>query len=142
MSSGRVAQMAKKVTLDGLGDAIKDILEEYGGEVRENLGQITKSVTQAGVQALRSESAATFGTTKRRKQKYAKTWTSRFDPGRVRFQGTIYNTQAGLPHLLENGHVTRNGTGRTFGKVPGREHIAKVERELEKLFEAEVMAKL
>ena len=134
--------MAKKVTLNNLGAAIREVLEEYDGEVNQNLQQITKNVTQQSVKALRSESAATFGTTSRRKKKYAKTWTSRFEPGRLYSVGTIYNTQPGLPHLLENGHVTRNGTKRTFGKVPGREHIKKVEDELKKLFEAEVKAKL
>lgn len=131
-----------KVTLDNLGDAIRDVLNEYGDDVRANLAQITKSVTQQGVKALRSESAATFGTTNKRKKKYANTWTSTVTTGRTSTQGTIYNTQPGLPHLLENGHVSRNGTGRTFGTVPGREHITKVERELERLFESEVKSKL
>lgn len=143
MSSGRAARMAK-VTLDNLGDAIRDVLDEYGDEVRANLAQITKSVTQQGVKALRSESAVTFGTTNKRKKKYANTWTSTVTTGRTSTQGTIYNTQPGLPHLLENGHVSRNGTGRNKGKqfVEGREHIAKVERELERLFESEVKSKL
>ena len=134
--------MAKKVTINNLDKAIKDALEEYGGEVKENLAAVTKSVTQQGVKALRSESASTFGTTKKRKKKYSKTWTSTMQTGRLSTQGTIYNTQAGLPHLLENGHVSRNGTGRTFGNVPGREHIAKVERELSEIFMREVSSKL
>ena len=134
--------MAKKVTLDNLDDAIKDILKDYESDVSGNLAKITKSVTQTGVKALKSESAATFKTTSKRKKKYAQTWTSKFTTGRLSSQGTIYNTQPGLPHLLENGHVSRNGTGRVFGRVPGREHIAKVESKLEKLFETEVKAKL
>ena len=134
--------MAKKVTLDNLDDAIKEILDEYGKEVSSNMALITKSVTQQGVKALKSESEATFGTSKTRKKKYAKTWTSQFQSGRVSSQGVIYNTQPGLPHLLEHGHVCRNGTGRTFGFVPGRVHIAKVESKLEKIFVQEVEKKL
>lgn len=134
--------MAKRVTISNLDKAIKDALEEYGGEVKENLDQITKSVAQQGVKALKSESASTFGTTKKRKKKYAKTWTSTTQTGRLSTQGTIYNTQAGLPHLLENGHVSRNGTGREFGFVKGREHISKVEKALESIFEREVKSKL
>lgn len=136
--------MAKKITLNNLESAIKEALSEYEEDVKTNLAMITKSVTQQGVKALRSESAATFGTTKRRKKKYAKTWTSSTVTGRTSTQGTIYNTQPGLPHLLENGHVVRNGSGRTFDRsfVEGREHIAKVERELERLFEQEVISKL
>ena len=136
--------MAKKVTINNLAAAIEDVLSDYGDEVRQNMTAITKNVTQQGVKALRSESAETFGTTKKRKRKYAKTWTSTFSAGRVSSQGTIYNTQPGLPHLLENGHVSRNGTGRNKGKqfVEGREHIAKVEKELMSIFEKEVMTKL
>lgn len=134
--------MANKVTADNLASTIEKMLAEYGDEVKTNLDAITKSVTQQGVKALKSESAMMFGTTSKHKKKYAQTWTSRFQTGRVSAQGTIYNTQPGLPHLLENGHVSRNGTGRTFGTVQGREHIRKVEQELIKTFEREVMAKL
>ena len=134
--------MAKKVTLEGLESAVKQILDDYDNDVKNNLASIVGDVTKKGVLALRSESATTFGTTKARKKKYAKTWTSTFQTGRVSMQGTIYNTQAGLPHLLENGHVLRNGTKRTFGFVQGREHIAKVEKELERLLEQEVKSKL
>ena len=134
--------MAKKVTLEGLEAAIKQTLDNYNNEVKTNLEAITREVTKKGVQALKAESAEKFGTTKKRREKYAKTWASTFESKRVNSTGIIYNRQAGLPHLLENGHVSRNGTGRTFGRVQGREHIAKVEAELERIFEQEVRNKL
>ena len=134
--------MAKKVTLAGLEDAVNQILDAYGNEVAKNLEAITKDITRKGVQAIQAESAEKFGTTKKRTQKYSKTWTSKFESKKFYSTGIIYNKQAGLPHLLENGHVTRNGTGRTFGRVQGREHIGKVEAELERLFEEEVRSKL
>ena len=142
MSSARVARMAKKVTIDNFDETIERMLAEYGVEVKENLDVITKKVTQQGVKALKSESAITFKTTSKHKKKYADTWTSRFQTGRISSQGTIYNTQPSLPHLLENGHVSRNGSGRTFGFVQGREHIRKVEQKLIDTFEREVIAKL
>lgn len=134
--------MAKKVTLDNLAEAVEATLQEYGDEVAKNVAEVTKAVTKKGVEALRSESASTFGTTKKHKKKYAKTWTSTFTTGRTSSQGTIYNTQPGLPHLLENGHVSKNGTGRVFGFVPGRKHISKVEDELARIYEKEVKNKL
>ena len=134
--------MAKKVTLDSLEAEIKGILDEYGNKVRSNLTEITKAVTKQGVQALKSESKAKFGTTSKRKKKYANTWTSSMETTRVSAQGTLYNTQPGLPHLLENGHVSRNGTGRTFGIVKGREHISSVENELETVFMREIEKRL
>lgn len=131
-----------KLTLDNFGKEMEKILEEYSDDVKGNLDAATKKVMTQGVKLLRSESKSKFGTTPTRDKKYAATWTSSFESGRLSAQGTIYNTQAGLPHLLENGHVTRNGTGRTLGSVKGREHIAPVEKEIETVFEREVKNRL
>lgn len=134
--------MAKKVTYADFSKTIKSFLSEYGDDVKNNVTEATQKVTKEGVRRLKSESRDTFGTVKKRKKKYANTWTSTFITGRTSSQGTIYNTQAGLPHLLENGHVSRNGTGRTYGKVSGKTHIATVEKEIETIFEREVTSKL
>lgn len=133
--------MASKITVDKLDAEVKKILSQYGDEVSANLGEIVTEITQKGVKALKSESAATFGESKQRKKKYKNTWTSKMVTGRLSKQGTIYNTQAGLPHLLENGHALVSG-GRKIGEVAGRKHIAKVEDELVRLFEREVKTKL
>ena len=130
------------IKLDDLDKAVKDILEDYAGDVKHNLDTITRDITKKGVSALKGESQQKFGTSGKHKQKYARTWTSKTEVGRMYTRGTIYNTQAGLPHLLENGHVSRNGSGRILGNVAGREHIAPVENELIRLFEREVYSKL
>ncbi len=129
------------ITVDRLEAEVKKILKEYGDDTSRNLTQITNQVTKKGVQALKAESAATFGESKQRKKKYKNTWTSTMVTKRLSSQGTIYNTQAGLPHLLEKGHALVAG-GRKIGEVPGRVHIAKVEDELIRLFEKEVKSKL
>lgn len=129
--------MATKVTIDNLDKEIKKIFDEYSGSVMSNLDQITRQTTKKGVQALKSESKSTFGTVKKRKKKYASTWTSKFETGRLSRQGIIYNTQAGLPHLLEHGHAKVNG-----GRVQGRAHIEPVEQKLVTEYEREVKARL
>lgn len=131
-----------KLTLDNFAKEVEKILGEYSEDVKGNLDAATKQVLKQGVKLMRSESQATFGTTNKRDQKYAKTWTTQFETGRFSTQGYLYNTQAGLPHLLENGHVSRNGTGRTNGFVKGRTHIAPVEKEIVEAFEREVKNKL
>lgn len=128
---------SKKVTVDTLDDAIRDILKEYDDDVSQNLTEITKRITREGVKALKSESKSKFGTSRSRKKKYASTWTSQMETGRFSSQGTIYNTQAGLPHLLENGHAKVGG-----GRVAGRAHIKPVEEKLIRQFENEVTRKL
>lgn len=133
--------MASKITAEALEAEVKKILEQYGEEVTANMGDIVTDVTKKGVQALKSESAATFGTSPNRKKKYKNSWKSQMETGRLSKQGTLYNTEAGLPHLLEHGHAIVAG-GRKLGNVAGREHIAKVEDELIRLMEQEVMRKL
>ena len=138
--------MAKKVTPLDLEKEVSKILEQYGDDVNDNLGEIVTEMTKKGVKALRQASESTFGTSRSRKKKYAKTWTSSMETGRLSKQGSIYNSQPGLPHLLEYGHVSSNGTGRDYhtdkAPVKGREHIEKVEQDLIKLFEREVKSKL
>lgn len=126
--------MAKKVTIDNLGDAIKDILDEYAGEVNDNLAVITKKIGQKGAQALRNESKSKFDGSK-----YASGWTYSVDKQRLYTTVTIYNSkQPGLAHLLENGHVKANGTGR-YGFWEGIQHIYPVEQELIASYEGEVI---
>lgn len=131
--------MAKKVTLDTLGDEINKILDEYAGEIDKNIDTVTKLIGQKGAAALRNQSKSTFPDGK----KYASGWTSTVEKTRVYTAVTIHNKkQAGLAHLLEFGHVSANGTGRGYitekAPVAGREHIAPVEQELVVQYEREV----
>ena len=133
--------MSKKVTLDNLASAVKEIIDNYGDEVSTNVDKITKEVGKKGVQALKYESKEKFGTTKNRKRKYANTWTSRTEQTRLRTSVTIYNTQGWQPHLLENGHALVSG-GRRLGTVNGRAHIKPVEDMLIREYEQDLEAKL
>ncbi len=129
--------MSKKVTLDNLGDAIKQLLDEYGDDVSSNMDKITKEVGKKGVQALKSESKAKFGTSRTRSKKYANTWTSTTETSRLYTTVTIHNSQAWQPHLLENGHAKVGG-----GRVQGREHIRPIEEEIIRDYERELEDKL
>ena len=129
--------MAKKVTIETLGTEINKILEEYAEDINGNLDVITKRIGQKGVQALKNSSKATF-----KGKKYASGWTTLVEKQRLYTTVTIYNRkQAGLGHLLENGHVKANGTGR-YGIWNGRKHIAPVEEQLVAEYTKEVLSKL
>ena len=126
--------MSRRVGVDGLAAAVDAILNEYVDSVKENLDVITKEVAKAGAKALKAESRGAVGGT----GKYASGWTYQVQKGNLSVQGTLYNGKVpGLPHLLEHGHAMRNG-----GRVAGRPHIAKVEKELIKEYEAKVMSKI
>lgn len=119
---------SRKITADKLGEAIAEILEEYGDEVQKDMDDVVKDVGKAGVKAIKSASGVFGGT-----GKYRKGWTSQTDSERYGSTVTIYNRTPGLPHLLENGHAKRGG-----GRVPGKTHIAPVEQELIKQFEEQI----
>lgn len=101
--------------------AVSRILSQYGVEVYEAMYEAVEEVGREAVKKLRADSRSTFNG-----KKYASGWTKKSDQGRLKHGFIIYNKYPGLPHLLENGHATRNGTGRIFADTPGRIHIAPV----------------
>ena len=121
--------MAKKTPIDKLQDNIKKILEEYGHEISEAIGEAVQQTAKAGAAALRTQSRQTFGGS----GDYAKGWTANVEESRMTTTAVIYNKTPGLPHLLENGHANRGG-----GRTPGRPHIAPVEEEIVASFTKEV----
>ena len=125
--------MPKKVTTETLADSIRDILEEYGDEVKGSLDEITKKIAQKGQQAIKNESKS-----KLNGKRYWKGWKVDLQVGRLDTKATIYNESLpGLPHLLEYGHAKRGG-----GRVQGTVHIAPVEEQLVNEFEKQVRSKL
>ena len=119
----------RKVTLENLDKAIADILNQYQGEVVDKTKEITAVVTKTGAQALKNESLTQFNNVDLPRGRYGSGWTSQVETGRFSAQGTIYNSKyPGLPHLLEYGHLNRDGS-----RTPGRPHIEPVEEQLEQL---------
>lgn len=131
--------MARRTPVDQLNTAIAGILAQYGDDVQANVGKIAEEMGKKGVQALKRNSKATFP---RGTGKYAAGWKKKVEKDRLKTVVTIYNDHPALPHLLEYGHVTRNGTGRTFPRTPGHPHIKPVEEELVRAFEREVVDRL
>lgn len=129
----------RRVPADAFSAAVNAALKEYAEDVQENLDEIVRTVTKAGVKEMKSAAGGAVGGS----GKYVRGWTSRMETGRVSAQGTIYNKDVpGLPHLLEFGHVTRNGTGRVFAPTPAHPHIKEVEERLAREFETKVKSKL
>lgn len=126
--------MGKRVTIDNLQSAIDEILKEYADDLQANLDIVTKKIGQKGAQALKNQSKTTFNG-----KKYASGWGTTVEKQRLYTVVYIHNKkQAGLAHLLENGHVMANGTGR-YGQWDGRKHIAPVEEQLVSEYTREVV---
>lgn len=131
-----------KTPIDQLNRAISGILSEYAEDIQGNVDQIAEQMGKKGVQALRKEARRVLKSNTTGKSEYARGWKMQVEKGRLSTKVTIYNEHYSLPHLLEYGHVTRNGTGRTYAPTPAHAHIAPVEKELVETFEREVVAKL
>lgn len=136
--------MARKTSIDRLTSDIGRILADYGDDVRGNMTDITDEMARKGAKALRSKAGETFPTAGGH---YARDWKAETSGKKrhqvVKWSSVIYNDgHYQLAHLLEHGHVTRNGTGRTYAPTPAHTHIEPVEEELVNAFEREVRAKL
>lgn len=117
---------ASKIPPDKLASEINSILAEYGADIDNEMDNAVKRVAKAGVSALRRVAKQLFGGSGR----YAKGWTSTVETGGHSAQGVIYNKDVpGLPHLLEHGHLNRDGS-----RTPGKPHIAPVEDEIAQFF--------
>lgn len=121
--------MARPTPHDQLAAAISGILDEYANDVTVSMKDAVKKVTKEGTKALKRASAQEFGN-----GDYAKSWRFVYDADNIGASGVIYSSKPGLPHLLENGHLLRNGR---FWQ--GKPHIKPVEEQIEKDFEEEVV---
>ncbi len=117
MQKGRPL-MARKVTIDGLADAVMKELDEYSKVIDEDM---RKAVSKAG-QTVRKEISANAP---KRHGDYAKSWSTKKTRQTSRsLEVTVYSrNRYQLAHLLEHGHAKRNG-GRTRAQV----HIAPAEQ--------------
>lgn len=106
---------------------IQDILNDYSLDIQEALQNEAEKVAKEGAADLKANSPHRTG-------KYAKGWRVKTIKGKGFVECTIYNsTSYQLTHLLENGHLTRNGK-----KVPAIKHIEPVEQKCIKEYQKNV----
>lgn len=124
--------MVVKVKPEQLDAAIREQLETYSEEVRQNLNENLKEVAEKTAETLKQG-----GTYKERTGKYTPDWsvTARKAVSTVKGeQYSVHNRKHyQLTHLLEKGHVTRNGR-----RTRAFEHILPAEQAAEELAVAAV----
>lgn len=129
----------KKITLDGLEEAVKSALTEYEQDVKADVAAAVTTVSKLGAQALKTETNAKFNPKTHLKHgRYGTGWSYQITQGRLNTTGVIYNKKyPGIPHLQENGHAKRGG-GRTEPIV----HIEPIETKVQALAVTEVMKRI
>lgn len=119
--------MVVKVKPEQLDEAIRGQLETYSAEITKNINENLKEVADTTAETLKKG-----GAYKERTGKYTPDWSVTARKAVSTIQGEQYSVHNRkhyqLTHLLEKGHVTRNGK-----RTRAFEHILPAEQAAEEL---------
>ena len=117
------------ISIDDMAKELAAGLQEYSQEVADGIKSLSDELAEKGVAELKSTSPERTG-------RYKKGWTrtTRYESKSAKRNEIHNKTAYQLTHLLEKGHVGRNGQ-----RVRAIEHIQPVEEELKTEFETRVM---
>lgn len=116
------------IRVNELAQELAQGLSEYSQEVADEIKKVTDEVAEEAVRELKSESPVLTGS-------YAKGWKKKNAyESKSSKRNTVYNkTDYQLTHLLEKGHVGRDGR-----RVKAIEHIRPIEEKAMADFEEKV----
>ena len=111
---------SEKVDVTDLKDTIMEYLNDYAEEIHDDVVKITEETTKKAIDELKETSPRGKG---KRATPYHLGWDTKIQiKGKNKYHRVIWNkTNYQLTHLLEFGHVTRNG-----GRAKAIPHIAPV----------------
>ena len=120
-----------QVQINSFAKAIGDVLNQYGDKVDNVLDEVIQETAKDAKGKI--SAASPKGKTGR----YSKGWRTENTGTRLSPGQTIYNTQPGLPHLLEFSHALRGG-----GRSVPQPHIGPVEENIPEIIEERLARKL
>ena len=118
---------SNKVKLTELGDALSAILDDYSTALRDAINEETENAANNLKKGISAD--APVGTGKK-KGKQKKSWRVAKDTlNGITTVCTVYSTDYPKVHLLEDGHLTRDGRTRTKAFHYVRNNTERVEKE-------------
>ena len=126
----------KRITVEQLRGEVSKILEDYKDDIEKC---IDVASTQYGKIAKRELQ----DTSPKRTGHYAKGWAYHKQKSKDERGVVVHNASSyQLTHLLEKGHVIRNGTRRVVGSARAFPHIGPEEEKIINEFETEVIQRI
>lgn len=108
--------MNKEITIDYLGKAIQEMIEDYSEDVNGVVEDVLPKIGKKAVKDVKAKSPVNSGD-------YRKNWKMKIEKDRLSTRLIVYNKKRYmLTQLLENGHAKRDG-----GKMEGVPHIKPAE---------------
>ena len=132
----------KRIRPIDLTPTVQKLLAEYGEEVYKVMDDCVDDVAHEAEERLHSVDH--FAPGRNPSGAYSKSWAVDKEPaGRLAVKKVVHNEEhARLTHLLEKGHVLRNGTHRVLGHVKAYPHIAPVNEWANEALENKVKQRL
>ena len=125
--------MSKAIDVNLLSKELSKYLESYKEDIDAEVEEVANKVGKEAVAELKQTSP------KGKRGEYAKGWRLKKDKkGKNSYTVKVWNkTNYQLTHLLEFGHVTRNG-----GRTKAQPHIRPVEEKYSEKFEKELKQRI
>lgn len=124
--------MKDSISPDGFVEALMEATRTMTEEVVEEIDNGLERIGAETVEELKRTSPVYKGKSKKlKKGDYRKKWKYLAEKERGVKTVTVYNQKGGLTHLLEHGHLVKNGTGRVLGNASPIPHIEIAEKHAE-----------
>lgn len=124
--------MAYNTAPENFTEILTDFCRKYTEEVREKAENGLKEIGRETLAEVKSLSPVYEGKSRKlTKGKYKKSWILSVNQTRGTLKITVHNKQYQLVHLLELGHLLKDGTGRIYGEVQPKKHVEEAEKHAE-----------